>query len=61
MKPQLDWPSYKNTGMGNAYVGIPKTGANYAKAAAVCINSGKCETEFSGVSRDAIHIAQCLK
>ena len=35
--------------MGDAYADIPKTGGDFAKAVAVCINSGKCETEFKGV------------
>lgn len=35
--------------MGDAYADIPKTGGDFAKAVAVCINSRKCETEYKGV------------
>ncbi len=42
MKPQLDWSAYENAGMGDAYADIPKTGGDYAKAVAVCINSMVC-------------------
>lgn len=31
--------------MGDAYADIPKHGGDYAKAIAVCINSGQCETD----------------
>ncbi|WP_432695101.1 (Fe-S)-binding protein [Marinobacterium sp. YM272] len=42
MKPQLDWSAYENAGLGDAYADIPKTGGDYAKAVAVCINSMVC-------------------
>lgn len=42
MKPQLDWTAYENAGLGDAYADIPKTGGDYAKAVAVCINSMVC-------------------
>ncbi|TNE77618.1 MAG: (Fe-S)-binding protein, partial [Gammaproteobacteria bacterium] len=45
MAPYLDWSSYKDAGMGDAYADIPKHGGDYAKAIAVCINSGQCETD----------------
>ena len=44
MKLKLDWSAYKDAGMGDAYADIPKQGDDYAKAIAVCINSGQCET-----------------
>lgn len=44
MKHSLDWSAYKDSGMGDAYADIPKNGGDYAKAIAVCINSGQCET-----------------
>jgi glycerol-3-phosphate dehydrogenase subunit C len=49
MKTYLDWSSYKDAGMGDAYADIPKTGGNFAKAVAVCIKSGLCETKPKGV------------
>lgn len=49
MKTFLDWSSYKEAGMGDAYADIPKTGGNFAKAVAVCIKSGLCETKPKGV------------
>jgi len=49
MKLFLDWSAYENAGMGDAYADIPKQGANYAKAIAVCIGSKQCEQEGKGV------------
>lgn len=43
MKTYLDWSAYEDAGMGDAYADIPKTGGNFAKAVAVCINSKACE------------------
>lgn len=43
MKLFLDWSSYENAGMGDAYADIPKHGADFAKAVAVCIGSKQCE------------------
>lgn len=60
MKSYLDWSAYENAGMGDAYADIPKTGGDFAKAVAVCINSRQCESMDKGVmcpsyrvSRDA--------
>jgi len=44
MKTFLDWSAYENAGMGDAYADIPKTGGDFAKAVAVCINSRQCQT-----------------
>jgi len=44
MKTYLDWSAYKDAGMGDAYADIPKQGGDFAKAVAVCINSGQCQT-----------------
>jgi glycerol-3-phosphate dehydrogenase subunit C len=44
MKTFLDWSSYVDAGMGDAYADIPKNGGNFAKAVAVCINSKACES-----------------
>lgn len=49
MKLFLDWSAYKNAGMGDAYADIPKRGADYAKAIAVCIGSRQCELQGKGV------------
>jgi Fe-S oxidoreductase len=49
MKTYLDWSAYKDSGMGDAYADIPKTGGDFAKAVAVCIKSGMCETKPKGV------------
>jgi Fe-S oxidoreductase len=49
MKTFLDWSAYKDAGMGDAYADIPKTGGDFAKAVAVCINSGLCRTHSKGV------------
>lgn len=44
MKTLLDWSAYEDAGMGDAYADIPKTGGDFAKAVAVCINSQACES-----------------
>lgn len=49
MKLFLDWSSYENAGMGDAYADIPKLGGDYAKAVAVCIGSKQCEQSGKGV------------
>ena len=49
MKTVLDWSSYKDAGMGDAYADIPQTGGDFAKAVSVCINSQQCETKEQGV------------
>ncbi|MFM8332585.1 MAG: (Fe-S)-binding protein [Candidatus Methylumidiphilus sp.] len=43
MKTFLDWSAYEDAGLGDAYADIPKTGGDFAKAVAVCINSKACE------------------
>ena len=40
----LDWSGWAEAGMGDAYADVPKVGGDYARAIAVCINSGQCET-----------------
>lgn len=49
MKPILDWSAYHESGMGDAYADIPKTGDDFARAVAVCINSRQCENKGKGV------------
>ncbi len=49
MKLFLDWSSYKDAGMGDAYADIPKQGGDYAKAVAICIGSRACEQKDRGV------------
>lgn len=49
MKTFLDWSSYKNSGVGDAYADIPKNGGDFAKAVAVCISSRLCEKKEKGV------------
>lgn len=49
MKTILDWSSYENAGLGDAYADIPKNGGDFAKAVAVCINSHMCEKKDKGV------------
>lgn len=49
MKTHLDWSAYKESGTGDPYADIPKTGGDFAKAVAVCIGSGVCERENKGV------------
>lgn len=59
MKTFLDWSAYENAGMGDAYADIPKTGGNFAKAVAVCINSGQCEnTEAKGMMCPSFRVSQ---
>jgi hypothetical protein len=50
MKTRLDWTAYKDAGMGDAYADIPKHGGDFAKAVAVCINSGQCEIGAAAVA-----------
>lgn len=49
MKPFLDWSSYRDAGLGDAYADIPKSGGNFARAVAVCINSRQCESNGRSV------------
>lgn len=58
MKLFLDWSSYENAGMGDAYADIPKHGADYAKAVAVCIGSKQCEQAGKGVMCPSYRISQ---
>ncbi len=46
MKTFLDWSSYADAGLGDAYADIPKAGGDFAKAVAVCINSKACESHL---------------
>jgi Fe-S oxidoreductase len=58
MKTFLDWSAYKDSGMGDAYADIPKTGGDFAKAVAVCINSRQCERETKGVMCPSFRVSQ---
>lgn len=58
MKQFLDWSAYKDAGMGDAYADIPKHGGDYAKAIAVCINSGQCETNSKLVMCPSYKVSQ---
>ena len=49
MKNLLDWSVYKDAGIGDAYADTPRSGGNFAKAVAVCINSMQCEQSSKGV------------
>jgi glycerol-3-phosphate dehydrogenase subunit C len=46
MKTLLDWSEYEDAGLGDAYADIPRTGGDFAKAVAVCINSRACESNL---------------
>ena len=58
MKLFLDWSSYQNAGMGDAYADIPKHGADFAKAVAVCIGSRQCEKDGKGVMCPSFRVSQ---
>ncbi len=58
MTPYLDWSFYQDAGTGDAYADIPQTGGDFAKAVAVCIKSGLCETERRGVMCPSFRVAQ---
>lgn len=58
MKLFLDWSTYENAGMGDAYADIPKKGADFAKAVAVCIGSKQCEQSGKGVMCPSYRISQ---
>lgn len=59
MKTYLDWRAYQDAGLGDAYADIPKTGGNFAKAVAVCINSGLCaKTDRKGVMCPSFRVNQ---
>lgn len=57
MKLFLDWSSYQNAGTGDAYADIPKHGADFAKAVAVCIGSRQCEQTGKGVMCPSFRIS----
>lgn len=58
MKLFLDWSSYQNAGTGDAYADIPKHGADFAKAVAVCIGSRQCEKDGKGVMCPSFRVSQ---
>ncbi len=58
MKTILDWSSYKDAGIGDAYADIPKQGGDFARAVAVCINSGQCEMENRNVMCPSYRVTQ---
>ncbi|MGZ8217305.1 (Fe-S)-binding protein [Methylomagnum sp.] len=58
MKTFLDWSAYRDAGMGDAYAYIPKTGGDFAKAVAVCINSGLCRTHNKGVMCPSYRVSE---
>ncbi|MEW7979753.1 MAG: 4Fe-4S dicluster domain-containing protein [Candidatus Sedimenticola endophacoides] len=49
MHTHLDWSCYQDAGLGDAYADVPKHGGDFARAVAVCINSGQCEQPRKGV------------
>jgi Fe-S oxidoreductase len=57
MKSFLDWSSYENAGVGDAYADIPRHGDDFAKAVAVCINSRHCEEKPKGVMCPSFRIS----
>lgn len=58
MEPILDWSSYQEAGLGDAYADIPKYGGDFAKAVAVCINSRQCEKEDKGLMCPSYRVTQ---
>jgi glycerol-3-phosphate dehydrogenase subunit C len=58
MKTFLDWSAYRDAGLGDAYADIPKTGGDFAKAVAVCINSGLCRTHSKGVMCPSYRVSE---
>jgi len=58
MDNKLDWSAFSEQGMGDAYAGIPKRGGDFAKAVAVCINNGHCESAHRGVMCPSFRISQ---
>ncbi|RCU50012.1 (Fe-S)-binding protein [Corallincola holothuriorum] len=57
MKSELDWSNYRDQGMGDAYADIPKQGGDFAKAISVCIRSGVCEQQQTGVMCPSFRIS----
>lgn len=43
MKLRLDWQAWDGYGEGDAYAQLPKSGAGFGKAAALCIGSRQCQ------------------
>ena len=58
MKHALDWSSYKDAGLGDAYADIPRIGEDFAKAVSVCINSRQCESNNKGVMCPSYRVTQ---
>lgn len=58
MDNKLDWSGYSEQGMGDAYAGIPKRGGDFAKAVAVCISNGHCESANRGVMCPSFRISK---
>lgn len=57
MKQFLDWSTYRDAGLGDAYADIPRTGGNFARAISVCINSQRCESEDRGLMCPSYRVA----
>jgi len=58
MDNKLDWSAFSEQGMGDAYAGIPKRGGDFAKAVAVCISNGHCESANRGVMCPSFRISE---
>jgi Fe-S oxidoreductase len=58
MKTFLDWSAYQDSGLGDAYADVPRQGGHFAKAVAVCINSGQCEQDRRGVMCPSFRVSQ---
>jgi Fe-S oxidoreductase len=58
MKLRLDWSSYEDAGLGDAYADIPKQGGDFAKAVAACINSHRCEADSRGVMCPSFRVSK---
>ncbi len=58
MKHYLDWSAYQDAGLGDAYADVPKQGDDFAKAVAVCINSGQCEQSRKGVMCPSFRVTE---
>ena len=58
MNNKLDWSAFSEQGMGDAYAGIPKRGGDFAKAVAVCISNGHCESNTRGVMCPSFRISK---
>lgn len=60
MKTILDWSSYHDAGMGDAYADIPKSGGDFARAISVCINSRQCQEKQKGVMCPSFRVTDQL-